>query len=166
MDGWFGSGAESEWTTESGHWVSRHWPGEGSCSMGWVVRAAARWRLHSIQWQGRAGRTTWGARSSEDPDRDGTLQTVVGGHCAFGELLAGSLNDIAALTKGRPRPGPAAVLADWNVPQTDGLGIVSPTASEPQFEVSALAQALGLSIRMPDRMIRGPGGGSKASVDL
>lgn len=83
--------------------------------MSWVVRCGSRWRLHSLQWRGRAGRTTWGRRQVGEQGREGVLQTVIGAHGAFGDLLSETLNDIAALAKSRPRPGPAVVLADWNV---------------------------------------------------
>lgn len=106
-------------------------------------------------WQGRAGRTSWGSKTSDQHGRCGTLQTVIGAYCAFGDLLHESLNDIAILAESPPRPGPCGVLADWNVDFTNPLDRdtqeVIPRARRPLRGVPGQLSGLG-------ERARGPGG--------
>lgn len=86
LDNYLSHSDEPEWVTEAGHMCCRHWPGEGSVAMAWVIRREARGGFRSIEWEGRAGRITWGRRDPQAPDRAATLQSIVGAHCAFGEM--------------------------------------------------------------------------------
>lgn len=150
---------ESEWTTMHGHLVSRHWAGPGSIAMAWVIRASARRTLHSLQWIGRSGRTTWGSRP-EGPNNNGTSQTIIGLHAAFGEMLWPSLQDVATLCRTRPRPGPAIIVGDFNVaiapthvthPHEVSPPAHSESHSEARAAIESLAAAIRMRIRVPDR---------------
>lgn len=140
--------------------------------MAWVIRRGARSRFHSIEWDGRAGRATWGRRSESTEGVAAALQSIVGVHCAFGDLASESHASVARLGKRRPRPGPLAVFGDMNMNmhsrrEEDELSQVmghAPALARAEAREEAreafrtLAGSIGLRIRLPDRTHRGPGG--------
>lgn len=114
-----------------------------------------------------------GRGSDKDAGNAAALQTVVGVHGAFEDLAAESHANIARLAKRRPRPGPLAVVGDFNVnmldsPAPDDVSQVSGHAhararaeekEEAREALRTLASSIGLRIRTPNSTVRGPGGG-------
>lgn len=155
--------------TRAGHSVRRHWPGEGSVAMAWLVRASEKNRVRSMRWKGRAGSLTLraeGGAEGSDTKMSRNSMTWVGVHGAHGDLHAASMSDAATLAMTRLRPSSVAVLGDFNAdmrePALAHIGSRPPADGPRESEresVQALAEALGLRVCIPEHMSRGPGGG-------
>lgn len=171
FDGHFGTLHSEEWSTRAGHSVKRHWPGEGSVSMAWIIRASARRRIRSVLWRGRAGSLTLRAEeeASRSSDEAGNNMCWVGIHGAHGDVHAASMHDAAVLCQQRVRPSSVAILGDFNADMR-ARPVVQPRDGQPEGpretdreSVKALAAALGLQVCLPERMSSGPGGSLEIS---
>ena len=100
------------------HKVFRHYPGEGSWAMSWVVNRRFGDMVEDVSWRGRAGSITF--KFLNEAGHHYRL-VVIGVHAAHGALLSDSLKDAHELFRKRPRNSISFFIGDWNVDQLPAL---------------------------------------------
>ena len=93
----------------------RHWPGDGSFAMQFIIRHKFRHTVKSVTWRGRCGAlhlfqhdATYGKHLSI---------YVIGVHNAHGDLQIDTLADVAYLLRKRPWGSKLLAAGDWNIDQ-------------------------------------------------
>ena len=157
--------------TYSGHKIYRHWPGEGSFAMAWIVNKNMTNFLKRITWSGRAG-GIW--LQSQDPRQHGALNMqILGIHGGHAEALGSSLYDGSLAWPGPPRGCRRLAVGDWNVDQLP-VCADDPLADShdrslrhlvERIQLHSWADAQKLQIALPD-IIHGTPGGMHDSFSL
>ena len=88
----------------SGHWVMRHYPGEGSHAHGIVVHTDAKRYVRGVRVLGRSGRIDLDTRPFENSDQV-ELRSIVWSHLAHKSELEHSIDDAVQLCQSRPKQG-------------------------------------------------------------
>ena len=99
---------------QSEHFVFRHYPGEGSWSMAWVINYHFHDYVQGIDWHGRAGSVLLNVPQMLSGSSHPFLY-IVGVHGAHSDALVDSLTDVVTLIKRKPRFAQLLLLGDWNV---------------------------------------------------
>ena len=146
------------------HYSSRHWPGEGSFAMKFIVRQCLRQMVRSITWRGRCGALHIFQRGPVLGNHSNIY--IIGIHVAHGDLQIDTLSDIAFLLRHRPWGSRVLVAGDWNIDQLPSLAI-DPFSDHPgrdqhhQAErvlVQSLVDRFHLSLFVPEVVCSTPGG--------
>jgi hypothetical protein len=105
----------SQTVMHSGHMHFRHWPGEGSLPMQFVVKHSVKHLVRNVTWRGRCGALHLFQKGHNST---GALNLyILGVHNSHGDLQVDTLADVAYLLKHRPRGSKVPVAGDWNVDQ-------------------------------------------------
>ena len=149
----------------SGHSSFRHWPGEGSLAMMFVVRQQFKHAVRSQIWKGRCGALHIFQR---DPVAGNHVNLfIVGVHAPHDEeSQIDTLADVASLLKKRPWGSKICAIGDWNVDQLPSLAIdpfsESPERSWHHFDererLNSFADRFRLCLHIPDMVCSIPGG--------
>jgi len=135
------------------HRVFRHWPGEGSVAMAFVIRDRWRHRLREMRWKGRCGYCQLRGLYSQI--------RVAGTHVAHGSAAADTLVDLAWCCRRLPADCALCVGGDWNTDYLPTFGQLDRFSQshvrEHRKRRAALERWLGklhLQLRLPEE-IRG-----------
>lgn len=142
--------------------VHRHYGGEGTCAMGWALRASAQRHAINMQW-GHRGAGLELALPGEGRPRQSVM--VLGLHAPY---EAGGVDICAAspvqIIRERKRPGPLLVAGDWNIDPPPGAFRDSDVEARWCLWQAALG-VLGLEARSaPSVSGRPPGPQASAAV--
>ena len=95
----------------SPHRSWRHWPGQGSRAMRWVIRSDVKHLFHSVAWMGRSRVLTMASRFGSNKQ----FLNFVGLHGAHGESISDSLSDLSTLLSSCQSCSKTLVMGDWNI---------------------------------------------------
>ena len=144
-----------------GFCIWRHWPGQGSHAMAFIVPACLQSCASRPVWLGRCGvlRILSSVYSRE-------ALWVFGIHGAHGELLDQSLLDADTLAANKPRASSCLFVGDWNVDYLPTL-MMDPWCnvphrshhhSERRMSLESWADASNLQLFLPSMVVGLPGG--------
>ena len=142
----------------------RHWPGEGSFAMMFIVRRCYRPFIRSMKWRGRCGALHIFCKTPEADTQNSVY--ILGVHSHHGDLQVDTLADVAYLLQHRPWGSKVLVAGDWNVDQLPACA-ADPYSERPRREehhqaervlVQTLADRFRLSFMLPEMVCSTPGG--------
>ena len=149
----------------SDHFVYRHYPGEGSFAMAWVVNRKFENHLLQVDWYGRAGSILLQAPRTKDRRLQSSVYAV-GLHGGHGDSLFDSLTDATILIKRRPRHSRLVAPGDWSIDLLPSLS-ADPGASIPGRGsvhgdrgrvLASFCTTHGLKVVVPSRVVTPAGG--------
>ena len=121
------------------HSSFRHWPGEGSFAMMFIVRRCFRRFVKKFRWRGRCGALHLFQRDPVAGNH--TNVYIIGVHAPHGDLQIDTFSDIACLLRERPWGSKVLVAGDWNVDQLPSLSN-DPWSDQPGREMHHVAERL------------------------
>ena len=142
----------------------RHWPGEGSFAMMFVIRKCHKHLVKSVKWRGRCGAVHLFQRDRVASNHMSVY--ILGVHAHHGDLQIDTFADVAWLLRQRPWGSRVLVAGDWNVDQLPSFA-ADPYAEKPGREthhqgervlVQTLADKFRLSLSLPEMVWSSPGG--------
>jgi len=142
----------------------RHWPGEGSFAMKFVIRHPIRKFVRKVTWRGRCGAVHLWRRDSINNIHLNVF--VIGVHISHGDAQIDALNDLAHLLKHRPWASKVLIVGDWNIDQLPTTAL-DPYSHLPwrdlhhaveRLRLDALAERFHLDVNIPSRVCSAPGG--------
>ena len=142
------------------HRLFRHWPGEGSRAMSWIVNRRINHLVRSISWDGRCGMLLL----DSSVNAMGSSLCLLGLHGAHGDDLSDSFLSASKLLSLRPRCCKTLIVGDWNVDLSPTLSsdpwAHRPSRLEHHFErrvmLDSWLEAVRLSVHMPESVIGSP----------
>ena len=146
------------------HSSFRHWPGEGSYAMMFMVRNSYRTLIRNITWRGRAGAIHLFQKNQGTDDH--TSIYIIGLHSHHGALQIDTFADVAFLLRHRPWGSKVLVAGDWNVDQLPALADDPYAQNEgrafhhqaERVLLHTLADRFRLTVTLPDMVCSTPGG--------
>ena len=95
----------------SPHRTWRHWPGQGSRAMRFVIRNDVKHLFNSVAWMGRSGVLIMASRFESNKQ----FVNFVGFHGAHGKLISDSFNDLCTLLALGRACSKTLVMGDWHI---------------------------------------------------